>query len=201
MRYLKKSTLSLLLILLSISFSYSQESRKYLRIKKNNPDYLQGYILNKGAVRIEGLVKDNVLNETGKYSRVTFIFQDGTKARFRPDGIKGFGFWVYDYVSDDAKFYEVVQRGKKVTLYKRLREIPHPKSLESCFYDDFTIIVEDFYLKRVHEGVFKPVNEEGFNKEFSEYFADCEKTANKIRNEELTYADILEVVKQYNRSK
>lgn len=75
--------------LISLSVAYGQESKKYLKLKQNSK-YEEGYIISNDSIKIEGLVKRNIMNEFSEYSVVKFVHLDGHKATYYPYQIKGY---------------------------------------------------------------------------------------------------------------
>ena len=196
-----KLTFILTLTIFIINLSYGQESKKYLKFKRKD-NYIEGYILNKDSIRVEGLIKDNLMNEAKKYSVVTFVKLDGTKKNYYPSEIKGFGCSLYKLVSNNLSFYEVVNKGKKVSLYKKSYvtswSAPGAPGMGSMTYSSSN---ENFYVKRDNEAIFKLVRKKNFVEEFSEYFKDCEEIMNKILSKEYTHKDIKRIVSKYNYCK
>lgn len=196
-----KSTLALALLILSVNLAHSQESKKYLKLKQDY-NYREGYILDKDSMKVNGLIKAHMMNEAKKYSIVTFVQTDGTKKKYYPSGIKGFGYSIYEFVSDNSSFYEVVSKGRKVSLYKNLSvsswSSPGAPGMAPVTYSS---TIEDLYVKRDNETTFKLVRKKNFAVEFSEYFKDCEEIVNKIIAKEYTHKDIERIVSKYNHCK
>ena len=185
-----KKTIFIILLTIVGNLTYGQESKKYLEVKKNY-NYREGYILNKDSVRVKGLIFNNRMKELRKYSVVTFVDLNGTKKKYHPNQLKGFGYSIFEFVSDNKLFYEVIQKGKKVSLYKIL-------SANSVSYGMSTATIENFYVKRTNETSFKLVKKSKFQEEYSNYFKDCENVAAEILNKELDYKDIDTIVRRYN---
>ena len=125
-----------------------------------------------------------------------FAKEDGIKTTYNPSQIIGFGFSGYKYVSDGKSFYQILQKGKRVTLYKRevMNHICTPGGHHSS-------VAEYFFVKRPDESEFKEVKKRKFKQEFINYFEDCDEIVRKIQNGEYTHKDITEIVTKYNRCK
>lgn len=179
----------------------AQESEKYLKLKQNS-NYREGYILDRDSLKIKGLIKDNLLNEAKKYSVVTFVQMNGTTSKYYPSEIKGFGYSINDFVSDGSSFYEIIQRGKRVSLYKNVSvtnwSTPGAPGMAPMNHSSAD---ESFYVKRSDEIHFKEVRKKNFEVEFSLYFKDCEEIVNKIQAKEYTHKDIKQIVSKYNYCK
>jgi len=187
--------------MLTVNLTYGQESKKYLKLK-HNLNYREGYILDSDSILIKGLIKDNVMTEVKKYSVITFVEVDGTKKKHYPNGIKGFGYSSHKFVSDNSLFYEVEQKGRRVSLYKNLSvstwSAPGAPGMPSTTHSTSR---EDLYVKRDNERTFKLVKRNNFTEEFSEYFKDCEEIVRKILAKEYTHKDIKKIVSKYNHCK
>ncbi len=178
------------LLLLTNSLS-AQESEKYGKFR-NNVNYREGYILNKDSIKVSGLFKDKLKNY---YSKLHFVYQDGTKKKLKPTDIRGFGTPLYFYLSDGESFYKIVTKGKRVNLYSKATK---HKSTVDGYYD---IDRENFYVQKPFENAFTLVRKKNFSKEFSNYFSDCETLKVKIASKQLTHKDIEAIVNNYNKCK
>lgn len=189
------------LLILTAAITQGQESSKYNKLKES-VNYREGYILDSDSNKVNGLIKDHLLNDAKKYTAIVFVHLDGEKKKYYPSDIKGFGYSMYKFASDNASFYEVVQSGKKVTLFKKLSvdSWSAPGAPGMPLKRSYTIN-EDFYVKRDNEKDFKLVRKKKFIEEFSEYFKDCEKIVSKIQSEEYTHKDIKQIVSEYNYCK
>jgi hypothetical protein len=193
-----KSTFVLTLLILAVNLAHSQESKKYLKLKQKI-NYREGYILDKDSIKVKGLVKDYFVSELKIYSVVTFVHLDGTREKYKPNEIKGFGYAIYKFESDDSSFYKVIREGKKVSLYQKLHvtgfstpEMPGIPSVSNYSKN------EDYYLKKHNETTFNIVNKKNFASEYSTYFGDCEEVANKILSKQYTIENIKRIVVKYN---
>jgi hypothetical protein len=66
---------------------------------KSKFKFVEGYIINKEEIKINGLVKVNSdFNKFQQYLAVTFVHEDGQKIRYYPSDIKGYGFNYDEYV-------------------------------------------------------------------------------------------------------
>jgi hypothetical protein len=185
-------------LVLVAHLTYSQEeSKKYLRLKQNL-NYRDAYILNRDSVKIDGIIRDNIF-DTHKYSSINFVHKNGIKRKYFPNEIRGFGYSIYKYESDNSSFYEIVEKGKKVTLYMRKSvstySVPAGPGMGNVAHSYST---DEYFLKRPGEKSLMMVKKKDFKKEFSSYFGDCDELTLKILSGELTYKDIKEIVQAYN---
>ena len=79
-----RSTLLLLIILIALCVN-GQESKKYLKIKKNRY-YTEGILILKDSSRVEGLIKDNSLGYDKIFSSLIFVCKNGEKVTIQGDG-------------------------------------------------------------------------------------------------------------------
>ena len=196
-----KLIITLVLLMSTLSIGCAQESKRYLKLKQNT-SYWEGYVLNRDSVKITGLVKDNLLNDTKKYSVVTFVQKDGTKLKLYPNTIKGYGYSNHSFISNGSSFLENVQHGRRLSLYKNATVTSWSAGgAPGMAPMTHTNVKENFYVKRSNESVFKEVRKKNFKQDFSNYFKDCEEVSNKILNEEYNHKDISEIVRKYNYCK
>ncbi|MEL7147169.1 MAG: hypothetical protein AAFO69_12420, partial [Bacteroidota bacterium] len=188
-----KRAIILILFVLTAHSSFGQESKRYLKFK-NKVDYREGYVITNDSIKINGLLKDNLVNDFKSYSTINFIHQDGTKERFGPGGLIEFGYALTRFVSDHKTIYRLIKEGKKVSLYKNL----YVSTDETQFEGTTSTVVTDFYVKKYDEKTFNLVDQWGFAKKFSYYFADCEDLSGKIASKEYKHDDIFEIVFLYN---
>jgi hypothetical protein len=195
-----------LIIILFLSFvpnflTQAQENEKYLKLKRKY-NYREGYILDRDSLKIKGLIKENIQNETKKYSVVTFVQLNGKKSQYHPSEIKGFGYSIYDFVSDGSSFYEVIQSGKRVSLFKHVSvfrwSTPGAPGMAPAIGSTTD---ESLYVKRHNEVRFKEVRRRNFEVEFSAYFKDCKEIVDKIQTKEYTHKNIKQIVTTYNYCK
>ncbi len=194
-------TVCAILLLHSISMAYAQESKTYLKLK-SNLKYSEGYVINSDSVKVKGLIKNNIMDETKLYSIVNFVGVDGSKKKYHPYEIKGYGFGIENFVSDNISFYKVIQSGKKAGLYFKMISVRNagfggPGMAPTAYYT----ADENFYVRKKGTNDFKYVRKRKFVEEFSEYFSNCEKVKLKIQSKELTHKDIESIVREYNNCK
>lgn len=178
----------------------AQESKKYLKLKSSYK-YREGYIIDKDSIKVKGLIKDNLASNSKKYSIVNFVEIDGTKKRYYPNDLKGFGYSIYKFVSDKSLFYQIVEIGGDVNLYKNVSEKRSIVAGVNNMSMSYSSSIERFYLKRKNETTFKLVTKKRFKEEFSKYFEGCDEIVNDILNEKITYKDIRTIVRKYNYCK
>lgn len=139
------------------------------------------------------------MNESKAYSMVTFVHQNGTKRKYYPRNIKGYGYSMYKYESDGRLFYEIVVSGKKANLYKRIYQsstmMPGGAGMPAM---TTTSSSENFYVRKINETEFKQVMKKKFKEEFAAYFEDCADLASDISEEKVTHKDIRSLVRKYN---
>lgn len=196
-----KFTLTLTLFFLIVTSVNGQESKKYMKLKRKL-QYQEGYIVSKDSIKVEGLIKDQIMNENKKFSKVTFVQKDGTKESYFPNEIRGFGYSMYRYVSDSSSFYEILSKTKKIGIYRKLTSTFYTTpSPFGTFEAINSSTLENLYIKRDSESTFKLVRRRNFIEDFSEYFKDCPEIVEKITTKEYTHKDIKKIVSLYNRCK
>lgn len=178
----------------------AQESTEYLKIR-DKLNYRDGFIIEKDSTKINGLIRDDLMNESSLYSGVEFVYKDGSKKRFKPADIKGFGTIFHNYISDGESFYKIISTGDKVNLYFKLTQ-----RASSSYGGDggttyMTTSKENFYTCKTIETEIKLVRKKNFIEEFSNYFSDCEKLKVKIISKKVTHKDIKSIVDEYNNCK
>jgi hypothetical protein len=176
----------------------AQESARYLKFK-NKYNYSRGYIIAIDSSKVEGLVKSRFGSGSARYSSVIFMSKEGKKSRYYPHEIWEYGDRVNSYASDGGSFYERVQSGPKVELYKRLStnswSSPGGPGMPSNHYSTES---EDFYVRKMNERRFRLVKKRRFEETFAEYFGDCDAVKNSILKKEFTHKDIRKIVLHYN---
>ncbi|MEZ4972436.1 MAG: hypothetical protein R2820_03965 [Cyclobacteriaceae bacterium] len=196
--------LILITVTLVCNLALGQDSKKYLKAKRNY-NYREGYIIGLDSVRIDGLVKDDVLHESKKHSNVTFVHKDGLKKTYFPWELKGYGYTNHQFISYKKLFLEILESGKKVTLYKAVEVTV--VSVGGLVGGGFGTLPpssgkvkhEAYYLRRANEASFREVVKRAIFKDiYSEYFGDCEDLANEIREGRLKFDDLRRIVMKYN---
>ncbi|MDN4165582.1 hypothetical protein QWY31_08720 [Cytophagales bacterium LB-30] len=195
-----KSIIYAILLTITVTMSYAQESKQYQKLKKDL-DFRPAYIIKNDSVKIHGLIEDKGMDyDDFKYSFIVFAKEGGTEASYSPNDILGFGYSGYKFVSDGKSFYQIVQKGSRVTLYKcnkvTNRSAPGAPGMGSMHYRS---VEEQFFVKRPEENEFKQVRKRKFKLEFAAYFEDCDELVRKIQTGEYTHKDITEIVRKYNR--
>lgn len=195
---MKLSILSVLILAIALCVQ-SQDNEKYQKYKSKY-NYRRGYVITWDSVKIEGLIKDNMMSEAKKFSSVTFVNKDGLKLKYSPVDIREFKYSAYRIISDSSSFYQIVRNGSKVSLYKNMSVnymmgAPAGPGMPAMGYSSTS---ENFYVRKINETEFKPVKKSGFKTEFANYFRDCETVKTKIENKEYTHKDIREIVAAYN---
>lgn len=186
-------TFLLLAVALLLSLELlGQESARYKRLEQNLK-YTHGYIIPKGAGKIEGLIRDDYHNEAEKFSAVVFISKDGKKHRYGPDEIMEYGYHVDRFVSDGDFFYELVLKSGEVQLFKRSAVNSWSAPSRGMGMSHYSTEHDNFYVKRKEESSFKRVRKRGFDETFAEYFGDCASIRNRILKKELTHQDIRKI--------
>jgi hypothetical protein len=181
----------LVFALFSIIFSVSaQESDKYLKYKENE-NYSEGYI-----VDFQGNGTHGVIHCRKGNGSIVFVSLAGEKKILYPSDIQRFDLQGTKFVSDGNSFYEVIQEGKGVSLYKKT-VVSMTVSINSAAPNPGFNENEVTYLKKTNDKVFSEVNKLNFKKKFSEYFGDCEQLKSKIESKELRYKDIEEIIYIY----
>lgn len=193
-----KSTFVLIVLIFGTSQVFGQESKNYLRLKRKH-HFTEGYILDQDSMKVKGLVRKHMIDESKKHSVVTFVHLDGVKKNYYPNGIKGYGYSVFKFESDNSLFYELVRKGRKASLYTVLSvsywSVPGGPGMATMTSASSS---EDLYVKRYNDTKFKLVRKKNFIAEFSKYFEDCEKVVKKILAKEYTHKDIRRVISEYN---
>ncbi|TRX48726.1 hypothetical protein FNH22_28610 [Fulvivirga sp. M361] len=197
-----KPTLFFVLIPLLITTSVNaQASKKYQKLRKNY-HYREGYIITKDSTKITGLIKYSIYFEAKKYGLVNFVHTDGKKRKYYPKDLNGYGHSIHKFVSDNSRFYEIVQTGKNIGLYKNISvtswSTPGPNGTGPMTYSSSD---ESLYVKRSMDNSFKLVRKKKFKEEFSRYFEDCPALSSEIQHGRLTHEDISRIVIQYNHCK
>lgn len=192
-----KHKLIIPVLLLMFFSAHSQESKDYLK-NKDKWNYRKGYIINRDSVKIAGLLKQfSDLNDIKRYFEVVFIPKDGSKISYNPRDIKAYGYSIYTFVSFSDSFYELVNKGSKVELYKKIVDVTHvgygnPGALT------YRNSNEVFFVRKPSEPKLTEVKKRKFDEVFSLYFEDCPVVGSKILHKEMTEKDIEKIVKEYN---
>ena len=191
---------ALILMMISSYYVYCQQSKEYLKLKATY-EYDDAYVITLDSIRINGLIRTGLMSE--QYSVVDFVHLDGSKKKYKPKNILGFGYSVFNFISIDDKFYRVVLTGNKVSLYKEVIPakritVPVPVNgygiMASVYFDE----KQKVFVKKPGETVFHQVVKQNFKEIFSDYFSGCKKLELKILNGQLVYTDIETIVREYN---
>jgi hypothetical protein len=175
-----------------------QESELYLKYR-DNFKFIKGYIIRNDSDKIDGLLKDPIDDEASKYSSVVFIPKTGKKMTLYPKDILEYGYLSYTFVSYDNSFYELVQNGPKLKLYKKSKKVLNTSSYGPQGQGSVSSIDREiFYLKKANEEEFIEFRKRDFDEKASEYFGDCKNLYSKIVSKELTFKDLPEIVRKFN---
>jgi hypothetical protein len=171
-----------------MSFSgLAQESKKYLKYK-DDPDYSQGYIIDIQGKETPGLIHMRRGNFT-----IAMVDLNGEKKSYDPSQLKSYVTSGATYFSDGSSFFEFIQGGEKVWLFKKQVIAVGNQQISPGFSER-----EVFYVKKVTETKFTAVTKFNFKNKFSEYFSDCKELASKIENNDFNYNNLEEIVYFYN---
>ncbi len=183
-------------VLFSFTFGYTQDSKKYLKYQSNY-NYREGYIVDNNGLKINGLIKDN--NEASQYIKVVFVRKDGQKKTLKPSDISAYGFFRSKFVSDQKQFYEIVNEGTRISLYKVLQYtfVPFAGQIGSSV-GGVRNETKSYYLKKPNEAKYLLLNKKKFKEDLTNYFSNCELLKLKIQNGELTEKDLEKIVYIYN---
>lgn len=192
------SLLSIVIFFLALC-AQGQNNEKYQKYKRNY-NYRRGYIITWDSVKLEGLIKDNMMSETRKFSKIIFVSKDGIKSKYSPSEIQEFKYSGYKFISDSSSFYQRIYGGSKVSLYKNMSANymmggSAGPGLPAMGYSSTSV---NYYVRKTNETEFKLVKKSGFKSEFVIYFGDCESLKIKIENKELKSEDIRQIVAEYN---
>ena len=191
---MRKIKIFAILLLCSLSIAYAQESETYLKLKSRHR-YVEGYIIKLDSVKVLGLIKDKIQDEATRYEWVDFFAVDGSKTRYRPYDLKGYGYAAENFVSDYGSFYKIVSSGVKAGLYSKLISFGGGGGSMSASHG---YEQRNIYVNKNGKKDFRYVTRKGFKEEFSQYFGDCEKLKLKILSEQVTSKDIELVLREYN---
>lgn len=195
---MKAAGLSLALGFFVIILTHGQVSKKYLKLKANY-NHQEGYIIKNDSSIVKGLIKDGYLNEAKPYSVVNFVDVHGSKEKYHPDDLKGFGYSMMSFVSDGESFYQIIYNGTKMSLYKNISVVASVGAMVPGMAPMiYSSINDELFVKRHGEKSYKWVTKTNFAREFSEYFTDCEELRTNILNKKLTHEDIRSIVRRYN---
>ena len=191
---MKFTRFSLLLLVYLSATLYSHAQKKFL----------DGYIILKSNDTIYGKLKEFDLVKSCVY--FNFLGSDGQKVKFKKKDVIAYKRGDEEFVKktheivplqmqmwrSDA-FMKVIERGK-VTLYKIAYISEKPMGNNWEMKKTVTI----YYLERGNE--FITFKELGTRKHMMEFFADRPDLVAKIKNKELKYKDMEELVKLYNHN-
>lgn len=129
---------------------------------------------------------------------ILFVHLDGTKKKYYPSDIKGYGYSIYKFESSYSSFYKIVQTGMKVNQYMNISvnswSTPGSPGISSMNY---SLTSGDFYMRQTNDYFFKLVRKKKFKEEFSKYVEDCDGVSSEILNGNLTHKDIKTIVGKY----
>ncbi|MCB0755033.1 MAG: hypothetical protein KDB98_05530 [Flavobacteriales bacterium] len=218
---------TLIIVVILSSNLFAQESNKYYRLK-GKWNRLEGYVIDKDSVKIEGLITWVAKNSANRFNEVKFVDKTGKSKTYYPETIKGFGYDTLEYISDGNVFFEVVLKGARLNLYRNVTIFqswldPHEKYLipnrdttsevligklvtdptsplaYPPYYGPTINRANDFYLQKVGHSKIKYVDPAEFNAKFAEYFYDCPTLSSRISQKLLNIKDLLQIIKIYNQ--
>src|SRR5688572_24406725 len=152
-------------------FASAQQSDRYLQFRRDS-DYADGYIVDKDGRKHTGLVF--ATDEDARSVSVIFVSQSGLWKIYRPREINGYGFSIYNYVSNNTSFLEVIRETEKIGLYRHFGVLTPFTSAGAIGPTFHTTDSDIFFVKRPVEKSFKKVSKRNFYSKFASYFADCE---------------------------
>ena len=187
-------SLLLLVFLSTIFYTHAQNPKKYL----------DGYVILKTNDTVYGKLKKFNLIKSCVY--FNFLNSDGKRVNFKKNEVIAYKRGDEEFVkktheivplqmqmwNSDA-FMKVIERGK-VTLYKIAYFIEEPMGNNLKMRKTVTI----YYLERGNE--FITFDGLAIRKQMMEFFGDRPDLVAKIKNKELKYKDMEELVKLYNDS-
>ncbi len=173
-----------------------QDSKTYLKYKDNYL-YDKGYVIDLDSNKIYGLIKGSLTDDTQKYSSIVFVPKEGKRSILYPKDIIAYSYLMYTFISYNNSFYEVVENGPKVVLYKKSKKILNTNSPQAQMYSG-GIDKEIYFIKKVNETELIEFKKKDFDEISSTYFGDCKNLIIKINSKKLTYKNLPEIVKEYN---
>jgi len=173
-----------------------------------NKNYYSGYIIDANGQKIEGLIKDK--NEVTNCDKIKFKNSDGKKVKFKNKNVKSYYVNDKEYVMMPHKrprgffngkhgFMRVIERGK-VDLYSYSYYVQRGGHTNAQGVTVGGSLYEkiDYYLKREGEEVFL-VRKLRFKNNISKYLSQNENLVKRIKERELRYSDIRQIVQFYNK--
>jgi hypothetical protein len=179
------------LLLLQVVIAKAQNPDKIDRLKDRG--YSDGFVTFKDGNGANGLTRYHSAHT------VDFISADGKRTRYKAKKVSGFDRAGTRFVTIGRSFYEIIQEGKRITKYKKtVAYRTGTTRVEAEFSPSpMHFVTEIFYIKK-NNGELLQIQEDYFLENFSRYFSDCPELSKRIKNKELRYEDLDQIIYVYN---
>ena len=176
---MKGSFLLLAVVLIQLS-SFAQANNGYIITSKNEKIEL--------PLKLE---KGKLISENGKIK----TYAPGEVNSFTMDGI--------NYISYSNDFYKETISGPKAVLYEKVSNNSGQKIYNGAEVIGFVQTTEgkigDFYVRLTNDSKLDHINKKNFRNYFSRLFTNNESIAMKLKNDDIKYEQVRDLVSLYNK--
>ena len=194
-------------LIIVFSLKVNGQNTKFLNLSEDS-QYLWAEIEFNDGSKKQGLIRDR--NQYNRYSRIVFYDSLAKKSAYKPTDISAYRLKSARFKADlkSNKFYELEERGYKVSLYK-LKYNPttsNQYSLErsgsgvklsdTSAYEDLGTFY--FFYNKNRKEFFRIPQEGDFQKEVGAFFKDCPDLSKRIIDKELKENELSAIMDVYN---
>ena len=152
------------------------------------------YIITSKNERIESVIK----LEKGKLTA-----ENGKTKTYAPDEVKSFTIEGVNYISYANDFYKETISGSKAVLYQKVSNNNGQKIYNGAEVIGFVQTTEgkigDYYVRLANESKLDYINKKNFRNYFVKLFNNNNNVALKLKNEEIGYEQVRDLVMLYNK--
>ena len=152
------------------------------------------YIITSKNERIESVIK----LEKGKLTS-----ENGKTKTYAPDEVKSFTIEGVNYISYTNDFYKETISGPKAALYQKVSNNSAQKIYNGAEVIGFVQTTDgkigDYYVRLANESRLDYINKKNFRNYFGKLFNNNDSVAVKLKNEEIGYDQVRELVTLYNK--
>ena len=152
------------------------------------------YIITSKNERIESVIK----LEKGK-----LISENGKTKTYAPDEVQRFTIEGINYISYTNDFYKETITGPKAVLYQKVSNNSGQKIYNGAEVIGFAQTTEgkigDYYVRLANESRLDYINKKNFRNYFTRIFNNNDSMTVKLKNDEIGYDQVRELVTLYNK--
>lgn len=170
----------------------------YVHYSMAQLNFYQGYIINESGDTLKGEIKANPKKELSLYAKVMFRDMQGMTKTYKPDKIKGFGY----YNIEKKKWHYFISNQQKEPQFYRIA-VQYPVIIYEYQYEDMQMgeffTAREYYI--LHNNEYIKLKSKKFKKQLSEYIDNPDVLSEIDKMEELDIDKLSSLLEKHYTSK